>query len=292
MHRFAASLVLLLALSACGEKIDPLQPSTDVVEDIPPDGISWCRHIEPMMKNFCTDCHASSLAGPARNGAPASSNFDTYASTFARADAAQKKMTDGLMPPPPARIFTADKKLFGEWISTGRRECDPVVSEDITIDVPTVDHSVVSDLPNPTDTSVDLTCTSGTFWTESAGNGELMRPGADCVTCHSTSSLPFAAAGTVMGGLHDQDNCTGIDRVAVSIKGSGANPVIVVKVSNPSGNFYWESNELRQITPPFTARISANGTVREMTSPQSNFNFTACHTAAGKFGAPGRISIQ
>lgn len=36
MHRFAASVVLLLALSACGEKVDPVQQSTDVVEDIPP----------------------------------------------------------------------------------------------------------------------------------------------------------------------------------------------------------------------------------------------------------------
>ena len=48
---------------------------------------------------ICTNCHSSSKADTARNGAPADINFDQYSSAFSHAEEAAIEVNVGAMPP-------------------------------------------------------------------------------------------------------------------------------------------------------------------------------------------------
>ncbi|MFL5395369.1 MAG: c-type cytochrome, partial [Myxococcales bacterium] len=77
--------------------------------------------------NYCTACHASSLIGAARNGAPPSLNFDALPDIRAQAfwiDIVAAKGPAGTfpgMPPPIATAFPSDSErtLLGRWIACG-----------------------------------------------------------------------------------------------------------------------------------------------------------------------------
>lgn len=116
--------------------------------------------------------------------------------------------------------------------------------------------------------------------------GSNMRPGGECIGCHSQGEGPiFSVAGTVMKGPHDDENCNGVSGASVEI--TGADGKVTTLTSNSAGNFSGRN----AVAMPFTAKVKFNGKERAMASAQSNGDCNSCHTAAGTSGAPGRIEL-
>ena len=123
-------------------------------------------------------------------------------------------------------------------------------------------------------------CTSKKNWT--SGNGQDMRPGADCTSCHA-----FAVAGTVYPTLNEPTNCDGTGAAGVKVVITGANgTALTLTPSATSGNFY--SNT--KVSTPYSVKLTNSaGATRSMTAHQTAGNCNSCHTPSGTNGAPGRI---
>lgn len=89
------NLLLLCALmaSACGGTPLEAEPF-----DCPPDA-EVPRYADLSALTSCTGCHATVLAGPARNGAPAPINYDTHADASQASLVGLAAMDRGSMPP-------------------------------------------------------------------------------------------------------------------------------------------------------------------------------------------------
>ena len=135
--------------------------------------------------------------------------------------------------------------------------------------------------------AVATTCTSGHHWLLGDLKTELMHPGRSCIECHAThSGAPqFQAAGTVMGGLHDEDDCHGVSGVTVRV--TGADGAVQTASTNFNGNFSFDA----AIATPYHAEIEVNGQVRQMATAQTEGDCMSCHTQGGAHAAPGRIVI-
>lgn len=87
-------------------------------------GVTYEADIKPMMEQYCTSCHASTLSDGQRRGAPVDHNFDTQdgllkdAYHVDREAAAGPTVVNTHMPPAgnPAPTVEARKKL-GEWLA-------------------------------------------------------------------------------------------------------------------------------------------------------------------------------
>ena len=105
---------LWLLLAGCGgNQFPPESPGLEVV--------TYTDSIRPLLQGRCLACHATTVTGDARQGAPFEANFDTY--TFARRNATQanRMIQSGLMPP-AGPLEEADRLLFQTWIAQGSRE--------------------------------------------------------------------------------------------------------------------------------------------------------------------------
>lgn len=69
----------------------------------------------------CTNCHASTLEGVARKGAPVGVDFDHYASAKTYADAASNEVADGGMPP-SGSVTDEQKQSLYTWAQCGTPE--------------------------------------------------------------------------------------------------------------------------------------------------------------------------
>jgi uncharacterized membrane protein len=86
--------------------------------------LTYANDIAPLMTKYCTKCHATSVKGDARNGAPSDHNFETEAGVVKEAHhidieaAASSKVTNTSMPPEgyPAPTV-AERKKLGEWLA-------------------------------------------------------------------------------------------------------------------------------------------------------------------------------
>jgi hypothetical protein len=111
-----------------------------------------------------------------------------------------------------------------------------------------------------------------------------MRPGEDCIGCHSAGEGPdFEIAGTVMPAYDEPSDCKGVDGVTVRV--TDATGHVKTLLTNAAGNFY----TLDPIVPPYTVELDAGGVTSQIYSPQTETDCMVCHTATGKNGAPGRI---
>ena len=69
---------------------------------------------------LCTICHASSLTGSARQGAPSNVNFDSFAAAANQAMSAAVQVSAGDMPPPgEAQPTSAQKTALYQWALCG-----------------------------------------------------------------------------------------------------------------------------------------------------------------------------
>lgn len=285
--RIVTMSVMTAGLWACGEKIDPVQ-GFDLAGA--PDGqgatvVSWCREVDPILKQRCTGCHASTRSGAARNGAPAGVDYDTYVLAAANADRGLSRMQARSMPPgggmPDDQIQTV-----AQWIAQGKADCPAVPGGD---DVPATGDLGGVD-PGPEVPVV--ACSTGAYWTKGDDGRPEMHPGRNCIACHRQQRASgeedpplFTMAGTVMGALRDVDDCIGVPGVTVEITDAASR--VTSYVTNSSGNFYAASTF--QPALPYTVRLIADGRERRMSTPQNNPNCMDCHTREGLNGAPGRI---
>lgn len=290
MNRFVLLTALALVAASCGTKIDPVSVAPlDSFEDveIAPEGVTWCGNIQKLLARFCTSCHSSTLQGADRNGAPEGRNWDVYETTVANADLIKRMIQGGAMPP-TGRLPDVDIALFVEWTTTGLRECRETASEEVAPDVPVTGDTGTTEAVDPGTPDpgpISTACSSNERWTPADGDGPLMRPGEKCSTCHDAGGNRLVATGTVMGALHDEDDCNGVQNVVVLIKGSDGQSR--TKKTNAAGNFSLDSGE--PIATPYTARVSYDGHDQAMITSPSDLHCGNCHTAAGLQGAPGRI---
>ena len=135
------------------------------------------------------------------------------------------------------------------------------------------------------DISNEPTCGPNRYRYDDDDDDKLMFPGEACIACHleEREGPRFAAAGTVMPNLHEDEGCVGRQGVIVEI--TGADGTTRRATTNRTGNFYFD----RSIAKPYTARVIDGDVVREMNEPQTNGDCNSCHTPFGEEGAAGRI---
>jgi len=123
-------------------------------------------------------------------------------------------------------------------------------------------------------------------------DGPAMRPGQDCMACHTatgaaTGALPGGERGhhaspawNVAGTVFDPANASsGFEGAEVQI--TDATGWSFSLRSNEAGNFYSAESP----TFPLHVCISANGTAKCQQSPLANGACNSCHSEAGSQGA-------
>lgn len=71
----------------------------------------------------CTSCHASTLTGGERAGAPPGIDYDVYASAKQYAELGMEEVEEGAMPLPGAPTATDEEKAsFYAWVQCGTPE--------------------------------------------------------------------------------------------------------------------------------------------------------------------------
>jgi uncharacterized membrane protein len=87
--------------------------------------LTYASFGQQFMASYCTRCHASTLAGEARMGAPAFHDFDAVDGIRAVADhidetaASGPDATNEAMPPGGAKPTLAERQMLAEWIACG-----------------------------------------------------------------------------------------------------------------------------------------------------------------------------
>jgi uncharacterized membrane protein len=88
--------------------------------------LTYSADIAPLMTHYCTACHAKSVTGAARMGAPDDHNFDTEAGILAEAHhvdlaaGSGPNATNTAMPLPAAKLpvpTTAERATLSSWLA-------------------------------------------------------------------------------------------------------------------------------------------------------------------------------
>lgn len=116
--------------------------------------------------------------------------------------------------------------------------------------------------------------------------GPMMRPGANCLRCHSASgeakSKVFSFGGTIFPAL-DSGACEGVAGVTVRVTDSKGKTVSAV--SNLVGNF-WSTEPLE---PPLSMEAERDGRVVKMPVTAPIGGCALCHSWPDAVSASGRI---
>lgn len=253
--------------------------------------------VAQLLARSCTSCHGAPLSG----GAPFSllSRGDLVREvspgvTVVSRSIARMKLTAAPMPPSPFPAPTAqDTAVLETWVAAG---------------APSGACMGVPDAGPP-----PLTCLSNSMWTLGNTASADMNPGWSCQGCHRGQNFagqnPTGASkperdyffmGTVYRAPNERDLCNARLTGTVEIEITGADGQLITRMrARPgSGNFSSdgeapESDRLlmssTRLSLPYTARVRANGMVREMRTPQMSGDCNRCHTERGAENAPGRI---
>jgi hypothetical protein len=138
-----------------------------------------------------------------------------------------------------------------------------------------------------------LSCTSKASWTAGLAGSADMTPGRPCIDCHqktmSARAVVYTAAGTIFPGLHDSDDCNGIDGLGTAVSFADENdqelfPRLIV---NSVGNFFTD----RPLPSRYRVAIISQGRRLAMqgTLSPSTGDCNTCHSASGNAGASGRL---
>jgi hypothetical protein len=120
--------------------------------------------------------------------------------------------------------------------------------------------------------------------------GPLMRPGNNCLRCHSASgeaaTKPFSVGGTVFPRA-DSELCDGVEGITIRVTDVTGKRIAVV--SNQAGNF-WSAEPL---SPPLSMEAEFAGRVVTMPVTAPTGGCALCHSwpdpasgAAGRIRAP------
>ncbi len=105
----------------CGEETEFGPPT----ESVCPQGstLTWESFGQEFMSTYCTRCHASTLEGDARQGAPLYHDFDTFMGVLVVADHVDMKAASGpaatneLMPIGTPTPTLEERQQLGEWLA-------------------------------------------------------------------------------------------------------------------------------------------------------------------------------
>ncbi len=113
-----------------------------------------------------------------------------------------------------------------------------------------------------------------------------MRPGEDCLACHSAggsaSARRFTAAGTVFGDVHANHD-EGVANANVVITDSAGNTLTLR--TNGAGNFY----TAEALHFPIQVQVENSQTMKMVDRPASG-SCNSCHTVPAE-KAPGRLFV-
>lgn len=120
-HDHAATGAAEHGAEACGEDGEFGPPTQSTC----PDGstLTYDNFGKPFMETYCTQCHASTLSGDARQGAPLYHDFDSLEGILPVADhidekaAAGPAATNEFMPEVDPKPSLAERKQLGEWLA-------------------------------------------------------------------------------------------------------------------------------------------------------------------------------
>jgi len=123
-------------------------------------------------------------------------------------------------------------------------------------------------------------------WAACYDTGPLMRPGENCMGCHTGGRAPrFQIAGTVFecGEAGSHDGVAGVDVVVRSPAGEE----VLRLTTNEAGNFYSRES----LPEGFRVSLERGDTVRSMGSTPPRGACNSCHRLPPENGAPGRLFI-
>lgn len=112
----------------------------------------------------------------------------------------------------------------------------------------------------------------------------LMRPGQNCMSCHTGEQKPWTVAGTVYGA-YDADENAGLEGAEVLVKDAKGRELTLR--SNPAGNFF----TAEPLAFPIHVEVQKDGKRFAMGSPPPSGACNSCHTPGNGFGAPGRVAV-
>jgi uncharacterized membrane protein len=119
---FAGGALAAGALTGCTDSVPLFGPPT---QSTCPQGstLTYETFARPFMERYCTRCHARTLVGSARMGAPSFHDFDTLNGIRAFAEhvdwtsASGPASTNTSMPPDSPAPSAEERKQLGEWLA-------------------------------------------------------------------------------------------------------------------------------------------------------------------------------
>ena len=117
-----ATVLLVWGLANCGTKQDPVQVGDGGEQVGAADGgdkqATWTGSVKPLIDRSCANCHASTVQGGARNGAPTGVNLGTYDEVFKHRSRVNARIQAGTMPP-SGGMDGKDRALIQSWVDQG-----------------------------------------------------------------------------------------------------------------------------------------------------------------------------
>jgi uncharacterized membrane protein len=110
-----ASMAMFISCG-CDEKMDPVQGNGDL--DPIDEQVTYTTDIKPILDRSCIGCHATTVSGADREGAPIGVDYDTYELAKATATEANDRIQAGTMPV-AAPLADEEKNLFDHWVKQG-----------------------------------------------------------------------------------------------------------------------------------------------------------------------------
>jgi hypothetical protein len=274
-------LVPVLALLGCADPdaglAGPPDTGRHAVDAGPPGSPSLPCDVSATLETYCTTCHASTPTTGALM--PLVTRLDLRRPSITQptrsvGDLAVERMRSTMFPMPAMgpRVPETEIATFETWVNAGMPEgsCD-----------------IYDPFAEPAG------CTSGVRWLLGDHESPLMRPGGNCIQCHTEMRRgprpALTLAGTVYQTGHEPADCYGTDgfETAYAIDVTDATGNVIHMEANNSGNFFSQE----AVTFPITARISLGDRERRMTTPVMSGDCNACHTDVGDMMAPGRIVL-
>lgn len=105
----AGSLSLATLIGACGSEGPDIDCST----------VTPTSFADMTAFAACTSCHASTVSGTDRQGAPSSVNYDTYEAAVANIEKGIEEIYEGKMPPNGVTLDPADEEEIYAWGECG-----------------------------------------------------------------------------------------------------------------------------------------------------------------------------
>lgn len=206
MRPLAAGLCLLaLAQTSCGED-PPLGPErTKTPSHRCATAPTWEGFAQGMLTTWCTPCHASSLEGTERQGAPAEVDLDTLDDALRWADRIQARTVDSATMPPGGGPTEEERARLGEWLACGLGTTEPPapcseatkLDGDVRIDTDQGAHDLCADGPLHLRGGLEVVDTLGALGCVCAVDGPVQVDGGTLQLPAATHLGSLSATGAV-----------------------------------------------------------------------------------------------